>query len=617
MAAIDDPKTLGRARLSFATEGDVDEFIHTLDQFERGELGPDQWRTFRLLRGTYGQRQDGVQMIRIKIPQGLMDAHQARVFADVAERWSRGFGHITTRQNMQFHFVPLKDVPELLDHIAAAGLTTREACGNSVRNITTSPYAGVHADEVFDVTPYGEALTRYFLGHPLSSKLPRKFKIAFEGCAADHIYAAINDIGWFAQIKDGVRGFRVTVAGGTSTMARSGALLEPFVPASEMFNVAEAIVRVYHKHGDYQHKARNRMKWRSSRWVGALRRGIPARAGRVPRRGRRDAAARSAEPAGRGRARLAAGRAAERARHHHARSKPQDLRGPGIVPAVQPDPRPSAALKAQWRRTNVIRQKQPGYVMAVVTMILGDLTSHQLRVLADLAEAYSDGSIRVTAEQNLLFRWVKEADLDGLHTRLAAAGLGLAGANTVADVVSCPGAESCRIAVTQSRGLGALLGQHLARQPRGRGAGAGPPHQDQRLPQRLRPAPHRRPRLPGQHPQGRRQGGAAVLRDARRRRRRERRPVRPHQRQGAGAPHDAGRRSAARALSRREAGRREAGSVLPPRRCGQGEGAARRSRDDDRGRRGAAGLHRPRRGSRVRAGDHGRRVRIVVAAAAA
>ena len=466
MAAIDDPKTLGRARLSFATEGDVDEFIRTLDQFERGDLGPDQWRTFRLLRGTYGQRQDGVQMIRIKIPQGLMDAHQARVFADVAERWSRGFGHITTRQNMQFHFVPLKDVPELLDHIAAAGLTTREACGNSVRNITTSPYAGVHADEVFDVTPYGEALTRYFLGHPLSSKLPRKFKIAFEGCAADHIYAAINDIGWFAQIKDGVRGFRVTVGGGTSTMTRTGALLEPFIPASEMFNVAEAIVRVYHKHGDYQHKARNRMKWLIKtmgwdRFVEEYRHELTAFRGEGgatlpfdPQNPPVDVAPdwQRAEPPS--------------VLDIITRvSKPQDLRGPGIVPAVQPDPAPSAALKAQWRKTNVIRQKQAGYVMAVVTTILGDLTSHQLRVLADLAEAYSDGSIRVTAEQNLLFRWVKEADLDGLHTRLAAAGLGLAGANTVADVVSCPGAESCRIAVTQSRGLGALLGQHLRDNP--------------------------------------------------------------------------------------------------------------------------------------------------------
>ena len=466
MAAIDDPKTLGRARLSFATEGDVDEFIRTLDQFERGDLGPDQWRTFRLLRGTYGQRQDGVQMIRIKIPQGLMDAHQARVFADVAERWSRGFGHITTRQNMQFHFVPLKDVPELLDHIAAAGLTTREACGNSVRNITTSPYAGVHADEVFDVTPYGEALTRYFLGHPLSSKLPRKFKIAFEGCAADHIYAAINDIGWFAQIKDGVRGFRVTVGGGTSTMTRSGALLEPFIPASEMFNVAEAIVRVYHKHGDYQHKARNRMKWLIKtmgwdRFVEEYRHELTLFRGEGGATLPFDPQNPPVEVA------------PDWQRTEPPSvldiitrvSKPQDLRGPGIVPAVQPDPAPSAALKAQWRKTNVIRQKQPGYVMAVVTMILGDLTSHQLRVLADLAEAYSDGSIRVTAEQNLLFRWVKEADLDGLHTRLAAAGLGLAGANTVADVVSCPGAESCRIAVTQSRGLGELLGQHLRDNP--------------------------------------------------------------------------------------------------------------------------------------------------------
>ena len=431
MAATDDPKTLGRTRLSFATEGDVDEFVHTLEQFEKGELSPDQWRSFRLLRGTYGQRQDGVQMIRIKIPQGLMDAAQARAFADIAERWSRGFGHITTRQNLQFHFVPLKDVPELLDHAAAAGLTTREACGNSVRNITTSPYAGVHADEAFDVTSYSEALTRYFLGHPLSSRLPRKFKIAFEGCAADHIYAAINDIGWFAAIQDGVRGFRVTVAGGTSTMTRTGALLEPFVPASEMFNVAEAIVRVYHKHGDYQHKARNRMKWLIKtmgweRFVEEYRHELAL----FRAEGGATVSEETLNP------KVETAPDWQRPEPPSVLdiitrvSKPQDLRGPGIVPVVQPDPAPSAALKAEWRQTNVVPQKQAGYVMAVVTTILGDLTSHQLRVLADLAEAYSDGSIRVTAEQNLLFRWVKDAELDALYTRLAAAGLGLAGANT-------------------------------------------------------------------------------------------------------------------------------------------------------------------------------------------
>ena len=237
---------------------------------------------------------------------------------------------------------------------------------------------------------------------------------------------------------------------------------------------------------------------------------------------------------------------------------------------VQPDPAPSAALKAKWRRTNVLPQKQAGYVMAVVTTILGDLTSHQLRVLADLSEAYSDGSMRVTAEQNLLFRWVKEADLDGLHTRLAAAGLGLADANTVADVVSCPGAESCRLAVTQSRGLGALLGQHLRDNPE---VAAQAPNLHIKI--------SGCPNGCGQHHiaglgfQGSirkvgDQGGAAVLRDARRRRRRERRAVRPDQRQGAGPPHAAGRRTADRPLSRREAGRRSAGGVLPPRRSGQG-----------------------------------------------
>ena len=176
MAAIDERKIVGRGSVNFASEKDIDEFVTLLGKFENGEMAPDDWRRYRLTRGTYGQRQDGVQMIRIKIPQGLMDAHQARVFADIAERWSRGFGHITTRQNMQFHFVPLKDVPELLDHAAAAGLTTREACGNSVRNITACPYAGVAADEPFDVTPYADAVAQYLLGHKDTQNFGRNIR---------------------------------------------------------------------------------------------------------------------------------------------------------------------------------------------------------------------------------------------------------------------------------------------------------------------------------------------------------------------------------------------------------------------------------------------------------
>ena len=200
MAATEDRDTLGRARLSFAKQADVDEFVDVLSRFERGEIGPDEWRAFRLVRGTYGQRQTGdASMLRVKIPQGILDVPQLEAMAEVAERYSRGFGHITTRQNIQLHFLKLHDVELAMRRLADAGMTTREACGNSVRNITACPYSGVAADEPFDVTPYAEALTRYLLRHPLSATLPRKFKIAFEGCTHDHIGASINDIGWMAR----------------------------------------------------------------------------------------------------------------------------------------------------------------------------------------------------------------------------------------------------------------------------------------------------------------------------------------------------------------------------------------------------------------------------------
>src|SRR6187399_3660890 len=162
MSVTDDPKTLGRTRLSFASEADIDEFASVLDRFERGELTPDQWRVFRLVRGTYGQRQPGdVQMLRVKIPQGILNAGQLETLAEVGERFSRGFGHITTRQNIQFHFVKLHDVEPAMRILLDAGVTTREACGNSVRNITGCPYAGVSATEAFDVSPYAEGLTRF------------------------------------------------------------------------------------------------------------------------------------------------------------------------------------------------------------------------------------------------------------------------------------------------------------------------------------------------------------------------------------------------------------------------------------------------------------------------
>ena len=263
MSAVDDQTTYGRARLSFASQADIDEFVTVLDKYERGEITPDQWRAFRLVRGTYGQRQaEDAQMLRIKIPQGLLTTPQLYAMAAIGEQYSRGFGHITTRQNVQFHFVKLHDVEPAMRQLADAGLTTREACGNSVRNITGCPYAGVSADEHFDITPYAEELTRFLLRHRLASVLPRKFKIAFEGCTVDHIATGINDLAFTAAVAPGGgRGFRVTAGGGTAIMCTEGAVIHEFLPTSEIFRVAEAVLRVFHRYGDYQHKQRNRMKF--------------------------------------------------------------------------------------------------------------------------------------------------------------------------------------------------------------------------------------------------------------------------------------------------------------------------------------------------------------------
>ena len=458
--------THGRARLPFASVADIDEFVATLEKYERGELTPDQWRAFRLVRGTYGQRQtDDAQMLRVKVPQGILSTDQLYAMAEVGERYSRRFGHITTRQNIQFHFMKLHDVEPAMRRLAEAGLTTREACGNSVRNITACPYAGVSNDEVFDVTPYAEATTRFLLRHRLSSTLPRKFKIAFEGCAhEDHIGVPINDLGFLASRgPDGTPGFRVLAGGGTAIMCTSAGVVHEFLPASEIFRAAEALLRVFQKFGDYKHKQRNRMKFmiKSMGWdkwyaeylsaleacrsegVALLEIAPPADEA-APATPRADAPTTTAIA---------------------ARVSAVQPIGPGITPILLPVLQAGDELYARWRSTNVRPQKQFGFTTVVATVPLGDLTSDQMRVLGDLARAYSDSTVRVTMDQDLVFRWVPVGEVRELFRRLSAAGLGLAEASTVADVTSCPGAESCKLAVTQSRGLGRLLEDHLRARP--------------------------------------------------------------------------------------------------------------------------------------------------------
>ena len=463
MAVADDSKTLGRANLDFAEEHDIDEFVEVLGKYERGEITPEVWRRFRLVRGTYGQRQDNVQMLRIKIPQGIVTASQMRTMAGVAARYSRGFCHVTTRQNIQYHFVLLSVVEEVMRALANEGLTTREACGNSVRNITGCPYAGTSETEIFDVTPYAEAMTRYFLRHPLSGVLPRKFKIAFEGCTEDHALASIHDIGWRARIVDGRKGFRVTVAGGTSILPVSGYVLYDFLPVEEMFNAAEAVVRVFHRFGDYKHPQRNRMKFvvRQLGWDG-----YRARFEECLDEFKKEGGARlSFDPASI-RSETAPDWAPAEAPTLQAvaamASTP--VNGPGIMPGtVRLQPLPDAFVR--WMRSNVSKQRQPGYYHVTVRLPLGDFTAGQMRVLADLSDAYGDGSMRLTVDQNVLFRWVTRESIEPFYQRIAAAGLAAPDANTLGDVVSCPGAESCRLAVTQSRGLGRALTEHLSARP--------------------------------------------------------------------------------------------------------------------------------------------------------
>ncbi|HVW04779.1 MAG TPA: nitrite/sulfite reductase [Vicinamibacterales bacterium] len=466
MAVQDDPKTLGRARLSFAKESDVDEFADMLGKFERGDITPDQWRAFRLLRGTYGQRQpEDLHMLRVKIPQGVLTVEQLDALADIADRYSRGFGHITTRQNMQFHFIKVREAELAQRRGADAGLTTREACGNSVRNITGCAFAGVSATEPFDVTPYAEITTRYFLRHKLSSSLPRKFKIAFEGCPEDHIKATINDIGFLGRIEHGQRGFRMLVGGGTAIMPVSGMRLFDFLPARDILTAAEAVVRVFHDLGDYKHKHKNRIKflikqlgWEKFHAEFETRLAAVRAEGGVPLPF--DPEAQPAEgapdwprPEPPSIASIA------------SRVVSGEVRGPGI----RPEPVPVTVTDEdfeRWAVTNVRPQKQAGYVSVIATVHLGDLSSMQMRILGDLTTAYSDGTVRVTPTQNLVFRWVKREDARGLYARLAAAGLPLGDADTIADVTSCPGAESCKLAVTQSRGLGRLVEEHVRANPR-------------------------------------------------------------------------------------------------------------------------------------------------------
>ena len=448
-------------RASYADPAEIDAFVETLGRFERGEIDAERWRAYRVVRGAYSQRQDGVHMLRVKLPQGRADAAQLRALADVAERHSRGYGHVTTRQNLQLHFLRPADLEPAMRRLAEVGITTHGAGGNAVRNVVACAFAGVAADEVFDVTPYADAVTRHFLRHPLASSLPRKFKIAFEGCAEDHVASAIHDLGLRARLRtDGrreERGFAVTVAGGTSSLCTSGAPFLPFVPAADLLALAEALVRVFHARGDRVNKQRNRLKFLlRDLGLDAFRALVEEELARVRSEG---APALPFDPA-----RPPAERAPDSDRPAAptpdaiaARARAAVLRGPGEPPRLAVDPAPSAEALARFVRSNVRAQRQPGFSVVSAALPQGDVTATQLETAAELALAFCDGAVRFTRTGKLVFRWIRTEEVPALHARLSAAGLGRDGAGSAADAVACPGADACRLAVTRTRGVARLV----------------------------------------------------------------------------------------------------------------------------------------------------------------
>ena len=434
-----------------AMQADIRKFEVQLARYLSGDLEEDAFRVFRLNNGVYGQRQGGHnQMLRVKAPYGSITPEQLDMCAHVADEYSRGWGHLTTRQNVQFHFVQLERVPQALWDLASVGLTSREACGDTVRNVMGCHLAGACPFEVLDISPWAEATFRHFLRNPIAQRLPRKFKINFSGCVTDCGQAMFNDVGVVAVSRprpDGTLepGFRVFIAGGLGANPHPAQALEEFTSREDLLATIEAILRTQDHHGNRDNKLRARMKWlvdtmgieelrerifkerkmlvASATWPG----GIPAIVTEL-----------GDDPAG-------------------VRTDPTPVgQGTNVTMRTR---RESTPIE-RWDAANVVRGAAKGTVSAIAYAKLGDITSEQFRALASVQRELG-ASVRITNRQNLAFRDLTEDQLPVLYERLAAIGMAEPGAELARDVVACPGADTCNLAVTQSRGLADDIGRAL------------------------------------------------------------------------------------------------------------------------------------------------------------
>jgi sulfite reductase beta subunit-like hemoprotein len=421
-------------------EREFDDFDTEAGHFLDGDTEELDFIPFRLRQGVYGQRQADVQMIRVKLPFGGINPEQMEAFADVVEKYAPlNKGHITTRQNIQIHHVPLPDAARAIRELGDSGLSSREGCGNTVRNVTGDPWAGICEDEIFDPTPYVGAFVRYFVRHPDFQLMPRKIKVAFTASDEDRAITGIHDIGYLPRIKpDGTKGFEIRVGGGTSIMARVAPTLYDFVGAEdgEYLKVAEACLRIFDRQDFLRvNRARARIK------VLVDKIGMDAFRELVDEELKGDWVEQRDYTL-------------DRFDHDEEADAPP-------VPAGHGSPNGDLSEFERWSRSNVQPQRQEGFSAVEIKVTRGDLTPEQFRGLATLMREYSGGHARTTIWQNLVLRWVRNESLYDLWQGLKALDLGDYGASEITDVVSCPGTDSCKLGITSSMGLNQAIQERL------------------------------------------------------------------------------------------------------------------------------------------------------------
>jgi sulfite reductase (ferredoxin) len=427
-------------------EREFDDFKTEATKFLAGETPEDEFIKFRLKQGVYGQRQPDVQMIRVKLPFGGVTPEQMEAFATVVEKYvPLNKGHITTRQNVQMHHIPLPEAEKAIRELGEAGLSSREGCGNTVRNVTGDPWAGVAKDELFDMTPYAGAYVRYFVRHPTTQAMPRKIKTSFDGSPRDRAISGIHDIAFRARVReiDGrgeVRGVEIMVGGGTSIMPRVAPVLYEFVELDngDYLRIAEAVFRIF----DRQEWLRaNRARARIKVFVDKY--GIDELRNQVEEE-------------------LKGDWVAERDFSIEHRLFADDERESAPAPAQEyGSPNGDLQQFERFRRANVAEQRQDGFVTVEVKVTRGDLTPEQFRGLARVMRDYAGGYARTTVQQNFVLRWVREESVYDLWRALSDLGLGDAGSREIDDVVSCPGTDSCKLGITSSMGVNQAVQERI------------------------------------------------------------------------------------------------------------------------------------------------------------